>query len=80
MKCYSLVLYLHPWYAVILQYLRMYQISLLIPIPSSVLTPQDEEFANILEDLDCSKITSDNANLSDEIRLSGYFCQDTVLI
>ena len=45
---------------------------------SSVLTAQDEELVKILEDLDCSKITSENANLSDESRLSGYFCSDTV--
>ena len=43
----------------------------------SVLTPQDEELVKFLEDLDCSKITSENANLSDESRLSGYFCSDT---
>ena len=45
---------------------------------SSVLTAHDEQFVKILEDLDCSKITSENANLSDESRLSGYFCSDTV--
>ena len=43
----------------------------------SVLTPQDEELVKFLEDLDCSKITSENANLSDESRLSGCFCSDT---
>ena len=43
-----------------------------------MLTAQDKELAKILEDLDCSKITSENANLSDESRLSGYFCSDTV--
>ena len=42
----------------------------------SVLTAQDEEFIKILEDLDYSKITSENANLFDESRLSGYFCSD----
>ena len=44
----------------------------------SVLTAQDEELVKILEDLDCSKITSENANLSDESRLSGYFCSDII--
>ena len=44
----------------------------------SVLTAQDEELVKILEDLDCSKITRENANSSDESRLSGYFCSDTV--
>ena len=39
-----------------------------------VLTAQDEELIKILEDLDCSKITSENTNLSDESRWSGYFC------
>ena len=43
-----------------------------------MLTTQDEEFAKILEDLDCGKITTANANLSDYSRLSGYFCLDTV--
>ena len=43
----------------------------------SVLTAQDEEFIKILEDLDYSKITSENANWVDESRLSGYFCSDT---
>ena len=32
MKCYSFVLYLHGWYAVTLQCLRIDQISLLISI------------------------------------------------
>ena len=41
---------------------------------SSVLTTQNEEFVKILEDLDCSKITRENANLSDESILSGCFC------
>ena len=45
---------------------------------SSVLTAQDEEFVKILEYLDCSKITSENANLSNESRLCGYFCSYTV--
>ena len=40
---------------------------------SIVLMAQDEEFDKILEDLDCSKLTSENANSSDENRLSGYF-------
>ena len=40
---------------------------------SSVLTTQDGEFVQILEDLDCSLITGENTNLSDESRLSGYF-------
>ena len=40
---------------------------------SSVLTTQDGEFIQILEDLDCSLITGENTNLSDESRLSGYF-------
>ena len=44
----------------------------------SVLTAQDEELVKILEDLDCSRITRENANSSDESRLSGYFCSDTV--
>ena len=44
----------------------------------SVLTAQDEELVKILEDLDCSKITREYANSSDESRLSGYFCSDTV--
>ena len=35
-----------------------------------VLTVQDEDL-KILEDLDWSEITSDNANLSDDRRLSG---------
>ena len=44
----------------------------------SVLTAQDEELVKILEDLDCSKITRESANSSDESRLSGYFCSDAV--
>ena len=44
----------------------------------SALTAQDEEHIKILEDLGCNKITSENTNLSDESRLSGYFCSDTV--
>ena len=44
----------------------------------SALTAQDEELIKILEDLGCSKITSENTNLYDESRLSGYFCSDTV--
>ena len=44
----------------------------------SVLTAQDEELVKILEDLDCSKITRKNANSSDESRLSGYFCSNTI--
>ena len=44
----------------------------------SVFTAQDEELVKILEDLDCSKITRESANSSDESRLSGYFCSDTV--
>ena len=44
----------------------------------SGLTAQGEELIKIWEDLDCSKITSENANLSDESRISGYFCSDTV--
>ena len=42
------------------------------------MTAQDEGFVKILKDLDCSKITSENANLYDESRFSGYFCSDTV--
>ena len=42
----------------------------------SVFTAQDEELVKILEDLDCSKITRENANSSNESRLSGYFCSD----
>ena len=30
------------------------------------------------EDLDCSKVTSENVSVSDESRLSGYFCLGTV--
>lgn len=30
-----------------------------------------------LEDLECSEITIDNSKLSDEGKLSGYFCSDT---
>ena len=44
----------------------------------SGLTAQDEELVKILEDLDFSKITRENANSSDESRLSGYFCSDKV--
>ena len=44
----------------------------------TVLMAQDEELIKVLEDLGCSKIASENANLSDESRLSGYFCSDTV--
>ena len=40
---------------------------------SSVLMAQDEESVKILENLDCSKLTSENANLSDESRLSSNF-------
>ena len=43
-----------------------------------MLTAQDKELVKILEDLEFRKITSKNANLSDESRLSGYFCSDTV--
>ena len=43
-----------------------------------MLTAEDKKFVKILEDLDCSKITSENGNLSDERRSSGYFCSDTV--
>ena len=39
---------------------------------------QGEGFFKILEGLDCSKITNENANLSYESKLSGYFCSDTV--
>ena len=45
---------------------------------SSVLTAQDEEFVKILEKLDCSKTTSENAHLSDESWLSSHFCWNTV--
>ena len=44
----------------------------------SVFMAQDEGLVKILEDLDCSKIPRENANSSDEGRLSGYFCSDTV--
>ena len=47
---------------------------------SSVLAAHDEEFVKILQDPGCSKITNENAKLSDRNRLSGYFCSDTVLI
>ena len=46
----------------------------------SVLTAQDEELIKIFEDLDCRKITSENTNLSDKNRLSGYFFRITFLI
>ena len=42
------------------------------------MTVQDEELIKILEDLHCNKIASENTNLSDESRLSGFFCLDTV--
>ena len=45
---------------------------------TSALTGQDEELIKILEDLGCSKIASENTNLSDESRLSGYSCSDKV--
>lgn len=41
------------------------------------MTAQYEEFVKILEALDCSKITSENADLPDKRKLSGYFCLDT---
>ena len=43
-----------------------------------MLTAQDEELLNILEDHVWSDITRYNANLSDEGRFCGYFCADTV--
>ena len=75
MKCCNLVFYFHTWYTVVFQCLRIRQISLFNS--SSVLTAQYEEFVKILEALHCSKITSENAELPDERKLSGYFCLDT---
>ena len=62
-----ITLYLHPWYAVILQ------ISLLMRI---LLVCSRHRMT--LEDLYCSKTTSENVNLSDGSRLGFYICSDTV--
>ena len=42
------------------------------------LSSQDDELLCILEDLQNEKLVNNNPNCSDDIRISGYFCSDTV--
>ena len=43
-----------------------------------VLSSQDDELIRILEDLQNEKSVNNNPNCSDDARVSGYFCSDTV--
>ena len=42
------------------------------------LSSQDDELLRILEDLQNKKLVNNNPNCSDDTRISGYFCSDTV--
>ena len=43
------------------------------------LSSQDDELLYILEDLQNEKLVNNNPNCSHDIRISGYFCLDTVI-
>ena len=43
-----------------------------------VLSSQDDELVGIFEDLQNEKLVNINPNCSDDTRISGYFCSDTV--
>ena len=43
-----------------------------------MLSSQDDELLRILEDLQNEKSVNNNPTCSDDTRISGYFCSDTV--
>ena len=43
-----------------------------------VLSSQDDELLRILEDRQNKKSVNNNTNCSDDARITGYFCLDTV--
>ena len=78
MKFHALEMCLHLWYVVTFWRLRIHLISLLLSILLVCWRHRMKHSLNILEDLDCSDVSSDHANLSDKGRLSGYFCSSII--